>query len=264
MLKTIITDIESVDEAQRAFYKETEGKDGNKLFILQVTGIDDHPDVKALKNAFDTQKATNVDLRTKNEALTTAVARFEGLPEDFTAASYEDLKAKAEKGGKAPDAAEVERTIEERVKKVEAKAAEKQKITEGERDKWKSKFETTAVDTHLTNSLIAAGVKDDVMLKAAKALIRPSLQILEEGDDFSVIARDQYETAVPVASYIKNWADGDEGKRFVDAPVNGGGGGNGDGNNNNKGGKSINRADFDKLDPMERSKKVSEGFAIVD
>lgn len=262
MLKTIVTDIETVDEAQRAFYKETEGKDG-KLFVLQLVGVDEHPDVKALKNAFETQKTTNTDLRSKKEAAEKALERFEGLPEDFSTTTYEDLKARAEKGGNAPDAEEVERTIAARVQKAEEKAAEKLKTAEIERDKFKSRFESTIVDTQLTNALIGAGVKDEAYLRASKAMLGGKLEIIADGENYSVIARDKFDTPMPAESFIKDWADSDEGKRFVGAPGSGGGGGSG-GGSGGSGGKSISRAQFDQMAPAERSKKMSEGFTITD
>lgn len=261
MLKTIVPNLDGIDAALHGFYKEAEAKDGTKQFVLQVTGIDDHPDVQSLKNAFEAQKTTNTDLRTKNSTLEAKAARLEGLPEDFDKKAYENLKALSEKEGKI-DPAEIERLVNERVARVEANAAEKQAAIEADRDKFKSKLHSKELDSVLTNGLIAAGVKDDIYLKGAKAMLKDALEIVEDGDELSIIAKDKYGVPMPAEGFLKNWAETDEGKRFVGAPSSqGGGGGSGD---PQKGGKTIVRSQFDKLDPAERSKKITEGFSVVD
>jgi len=52
-LKTILETLEGVDDALQSFYVENDGK-----YVLQVEGVDEHPDVANLRNAYQRTKAT--------------------------------------------------------------------------------------------------------------------------------------------------------------------------------------------------------------
>ncbi len=50
-LRTVISKLEDVDEALRSLYRET-----NNGFILDLEGVDEHPDVKGMKIVMEDQK----------------------------------------------------------------------------------------------------------------------------------------------------------------------------------------------------------------
>jgi len=72
------------------------------------------------------------------------------------------------------------------------------------------------VDNGLSAALLDAGVKKPAYQKAAKALLA-SQKFDFEGEGADRVAKVGDKT---LAEFVKTWAAGDEGKAFVDAPVN--------------------------------------------
>jgi len=91
-LKTVLDTLDGVDDALKPFYAETEGK-----FILQVEGVDSHPEVANLKSAYERTKADRDAARTERDA---AKALAKAFPDDFDLKKWEKLK-----DGKADEAA---------------------------------------------------------------------------------------------------------------------------------------------------------------
>jgi exonuclease VII small subunit len=219
-LKTILDSLDGVDDATKAHYTEADGK-----FVLQIEGVDLHPDVANLKSAFERTKAAEKDARTK---LTAAEQRM-----------ADALKDK-------PD---------------EAAIVKLRTDLEAERDGWKSKFEDVSGkllgvtrDQSLREALAASGIADPAFQKAATMMLRDSLKV--DGD--KVIAETDM-GPMPVADYVKRWS-ASEGKAFV-APASGGGAKGQD--QGGKGG-SIKRSDFDAMAPLAKSEAMKQGATIVD
>lgn len=80
------------------------------------------------------------------------------------------------------------------------------------------------VEAGLTDALVKAGVKPE-FLEAGKALLKSQTTINSE---YQPLIGDK-----PLAEAVKEWAAGDAGKHFVQAPANNGGGAQGGGNNSN-------------------------------
>jgi len=203
MLKTVIETTEGLDEALIPFYAESDGK-----FVLQIEGVDAHPEVSALKGAYERVKADKATAADKAKALQ---AQIDAMAKD------------------KPD---------------EAAILQLRQSLEAERDEWKGKAETltqklTGVtrDRTLQEALAAAGVTNPAFLKAATAMLAGSVKM--EGDAV-VVETDMGPS--PVADYIKRWAAG-EGAAFV-APAQGGGAKGGDGGKvNAKGDLGGSKAD---------------------
>ena len=113
------------------FYTETDGK-----FVLQVDGVDSHPEVANLKSAYERTKA---DRDTARKERDDAKALAAAIPDDFDAEKWAKLK-----DGK-PD---------------EAALIKLRQTLEAERDEWKGKFEAergtslrNALDRDLTDAL---------------------------------------------------------------------------------------------------------------
>jgi hypothetical protein len=75
------------------------------------------------------------------------------------------------------------------------------------------------IDNGLTTALNESGVKDPVLLKAAKAMFAGQSQIKIDGDNRIAMIGEK-----PINDYIKEWSATEEGKYFVAAPQNNGGG----------------------------------------
>lgn len=205
-LKTVIESTDGLDEAIAALYTETDGK-----FILQIEGVDSHPDVANLKTAYEAVKADRDTVRADRDKFK---QKAESLPEDFDAEKW----AKAKEG--KPDEA--------------ALIALRQEL-EGERDTYKTKFEQAqetarknALDRDLGDALTEAGVTNPSFAKAARTMLSSGVQIGDDGKPF--VETDMGPLAL--GEHVKRWVAG-EGKDFVTAPKGGGGkGGEGGGKSN--------------------------------
>ncbi len=235
-IKAMLTDLEGVDEALHPLYVEQDIA-GKKAFVLQIEGIDAHPTVRGLKTAHEARK----DRLTKAEATVADLqARFADLPDDFDADAYAALVARAEKGTKAPDPAELERLIGDRVTRATSKVQAELKAATDRADRLQAQRDAGALDRVLTEQLAAVGVTEPAYIKAARALLRSEMRV-EEDDQGSIVvlARDpDLDTSVPAAERIKAWADSEEGKTFVGPRGNSGGGASGGGGGGNGGARN--------------------------
>ncbi|MBN8189537.1 hypothetical protein JF540_22895 [Salipiger thiooxidans] len=193
-LKTVVDTLDGLDEAVKSLYAEKDGK-----FILQIEGVDQHPDVANLKSAYERVKEDRETIRTERDTLKSKVDTF---PADFDAEKW----AKA-KEGKADEAALISL----------------RQTLEAERDEWKGKAEASeakalknALDRDLTDALTAAGVTTPMFAKLARGHIAPDVKMTDAGP---VVETDMGPLAL--VEYVKRWAAG-EGKDFVKAPEGGG------------------------------------------
>lgn len=182
-LKTVLQSLDGVDDAVQSLYVEKDG-----AFVLDLEGIDQHPEVVNLRTAHERQKADNSTLRQERD---TARA---------------DLEA-ATKG--KPDEAAL---VAER-QQYEAKINE---LT-GKLDAANGKITSMTRDTALKTALSEAGISNPVFVKAATAMLRD--QIKMDGDAPVV---EGPMGPKPLADFVKGWAAGDEGKAFVSPPAGGG------------------------------------------
>jgi hypothetical protein len=192
MLKTVIETTDGLDEAIAALYTEHDGK-----FVLQIEGVDEHPEVASLRNAY---------ARTK---------------EGVTAAKTEAAKLKAqieELQAGAPDTAATQAKInalEEKLAAAEAKAGE-----------WQGKYTGVTRDQSLHGALQQAGISEPAFLKAATAMLAGEVKLADDGTAY-------VESSMGpkmLGDYVKQWAAG-EGAAFVTKPQGAGvKGGEGNGN----------------------------------
>jgi len=182
-LKAVLETLEGVDDAIQPLYTETEGK-----FVLAVEGVDDHPEVANLRNAYTRTKEDRE--KAKGEAQTLK-------------AQIEELKKTA------PDTAATQAKLTQMQEQLEAATAQ---ATE-----WQSKFVGKARDEALMQSLQAAGITNPTFLQAAKAMLGEKVKL---GDDGSPYVETTMGPKV-LADFVKSWAASD-GKDFV-APPSGGG-----------------------------------------
>lgn len=235
-LKTVVKSLDDVDATLHSFYKETKIKVGTTeetWFVLDLEGVDEHPSVKALKNALDRQKE---ERRKAVEDLDKLKARIEKIPEDFDPEKYEALLHELEelkkdpKNRTTPDAqqaaeqAQARKQLEQRIARMEKDHATALAKKDEELKKRTAKINELLIDDGLTKALIEAGVGKE-FLKATKAMLRMQCEVIEEDGDYrAVVKSDLGDTEI--ARYVTDWVASDEGKAFV-PPAKGG-----DANNN--------------------------------
>lgn len=164
-----------------------------------------------------------------------------------------DLK-RNERNGKSVDPAEVER-LESALEKAQTDNATLQKqykdltknfeLTTNALDSESKYTRQLLIQNGLTAELSKAGVTNPTHLKAVQAMLKENVQIVVEGDARIAKIGDK-----ALSDFVKEWAAGDEGKHFVQAPANSGGGatgGNGGGAASIKGkvdGSPVERAAY--------------------
>lgn len=182
MLKTVLDTMDGVDDAVKAFYVEANGK-----FVLQIDGIDAHPEVATLKNAYERVKADKATLKADADKARADLA--------------EAMKGK-------PD---------------EAAVLQLRQQLEAERDDWKGKYEDASSkltgatrDRQLAEALQAAHITDPTFIKAATAMLSGAVKM--DGDK-AIVETDM--GPLGIADHVKRWA-ASEGKVFVTPPQGGG------------------------------------------
>ncbi len=196
MLKTVLETLDGLDEAVSKLYSETQ--DGK--FILQIEGIDSHPDVANLKNAYERVKSDKTKAIEERDAFK---LKAETLPDDFDPKVWEKAK-----DGKADEA-----------KLVELRAELEGKITEAETRATTAEGKLTqfAVERDLGDALTAAGITDPGLSKGARAMLAGQVKASEDGK--AIVESDM--GPIGIGEYVTKWAAG-EGKAFV-TPAKGGG-----------------------------------------
>jgi hypothetical protein len=218
-LKTILESLDGVDDAVAAFYTEDDGK-----YILQVEGVDEHPDVANLRNAYQRTKADREQAKTELKTLSQQLAEMkQNRPDEAQlVAMRQELESKAQ--------AET------------ARAADLEKRLMG-----------VTRDRSLDEALASAGITNPTFQKAARALLAPQVKV--EGDK-AIIETDMGPMALQ--EHVKRWVAA-EGSAFVTPPSGGGARGNTAGSTPN----TISRDDFEAMDPGSRMAAIREGKTIA-
>lgn len=226
-LKAIIDALDDVPEALRGEYKEQKAGD-KTVYVLDLEGVDSHPAVVNLKTAHERVKADKTKLAGD---LAAANAKLRAVPEDFDADEWERLRTEDAARQNDPTGGDVRRQVETATAAVksqyEAKLAKQKKDFEAEIAERDDKI--TALDADLrkrlvtdglTAALTEAGVTAPPFIKAARALLEPGVEVIEE-DGIRVAKMKADLGGDDIAKYVSNWVQSDEGRVFV-APAKGG------------------------------------------
>lgn len=185
-LKITVEDINDVDEAFRELYTEKDG-----AYVLDVEGVDNHPDVANLRNAYNAEKTKRQD---QGDKLRDALEKLGAKPKLTT-----------------KDDAEIIRLRE---------------ALEAERDEWKTKAGDLekrvyglTVESQLDEAIRAAGITEAAFQKAARVLLKDGVKVVDGKPMF-----DTDMGPVGLVDHVKRWASSD-GAAFVSKPVGGGAGG---------------------------------------
>ena len=219
-LKTVLDTLDGVDDALKGFYTEADGK-----YVLDVEGIDAHPAVANLKTAYERTKADKA----------------------AASATLKDLQSQmAELSKNKPDEAALvaaRKALEDQI------AAEKARA-----DGLQQQLTGVTRDRSLADALTAAGVTNPAFVRAATAMLAPSVK-MENGA--AVIETDMGPMAL--ADHVKRWA-ASEGKDFVSPPAGGGA----RGNDRAAGGRTMSLADFNTKSPKERAAIMAAGTTLTE
>ena len=207
------------------------------------------------------EKATKA-LKDKNDELLTELKKER---KDRLDAEKKSEEADAEKR-KAEELAE-----EEKAKKAgDFDKLKKQLEEKHAKDLEKARAETTTVKGQLSELLIDKGLSDALVIaKVAPQLQEAAIALIKQKHKTEVAEVGGKAIAQidgkPISEFIPAWSQSDNGKHFVAAPGNGGGGAGGsNGGGGAASGKKLNRADFDKLSPVDQMKHVKDGGSIED
>jgi hypothetical protein len=193
-IKTVLDSLEGVPEGLHEFYAEADDK-----FILKVDGIDEHPDVSNLRNAYQRVKDSDKEARQQLQELK---QKAESLPEDFDPKLWNQAKS----GELTEGLVSVRKELESKVSTLEQQLAEREQS-----------IRTMTVDRALGEALDAANITTPAYRKAATVLLRDAVKL--DGD--KVIVDSDMGPLAPT-DYVKKWAASDEGKAFVSQPSGGG------------------------------------------
>ena len=193
-IKTVLESLEGVPEGLHEFYTETDDK-----YILNVDGIDEHPDVSNLRNAYQRVKDSDKEAR---QQLQDMKEKAGSLPEDFDPKLWKQAKS----GELTEGLVSVRKELEGKVSELE------QQLTERNRS-----IQTMTVDRALGEALDAANITTPAYRKAATVMLREAVKL--DGDKVIV---DSDMGPLNPTEYVKKWASTDEGKAFVSQPSGGG------------------------------------------
>jgi len=250
-LKALVETLDDVQDTFKEFYKEEGGK-----FVLDIEGIDDHPKVRGVITA----NRENVKKRDAYKAEADALkTRFNGLPDDFDASTFEQLKAVAE--GKGSPTEEQIQQIRDKVReKLEAKYNGEIQTREERLAKLNGALHRMTIDDGLSRAMDEASIDTRHKSKLLPYLKSAGkIAVEEDGDVFKAVVETDL-GAVSLAKYVSEWASSDDGKIYVAKST----GPNPNGGKGGSGGNTMKRAEFNALPLAEQAKVATSGTAIVD
>ena len=281
LLPILVEDQNDLPDGFENLYQENkEGK-----YVLQVEGVDNHPDVHGLKSAYQKEKEKrqkfskdlenarkkaslipdDVDEDTINELLEKIKARQNDPDGDGDPADDPGDNEPAKKKAKQKDQLDyqkmrdqIEKRFKKDMKELSEQLSEKEK-TVAMKDQ---KIRKLIINNELTVALQKNKVTNPIYQKAAKRLLEDQIKIQEDdnGDLVPIVETDMGETSLE--NFVRDWTAGDEGSEFVDG--NSGSGARGAGNKGPKGKKEISREQFDNMSAPERMAFFKNGGRIVD
>lgn len=243
---------DALTDEQKALYKAS--ADGNSYTLNNVEGAVSKEDLDEFRN-------NNIELKRQVEELT---KKFGAVNLD----EYNEVMAtrQKEKEKKLIDAGKVEELIVERLTPLEAKFKKDLAEREEKNSALTKQLEVLLIDQGVTTAAAAAGVKaaaiPDVINRARGiSKVVDGKVVLMEGD--KVLYGEDARTPLDYNSWLKGMAPKPEYQHLFE-PSKGS-----DAKNSNKdlpaGTKTMARADFEKLDPVARSKAMTvDKIVLVD
>ncbi len=249
-LKSMIETLDDVQEEFHSLYTEADGK-----FVLDIEGIDDHPDVVNLKKSYVAEKSKRQkqgsELQAATKRFADAEKLVEQLPEDFSLDVWN-----AAKEGKSDDAALT--SLRDKMAALREKFDGDLKTLQTENDGLKEAGKRMVIERGLDDLIATSGVTVPAFQRAVRKEMLGRISVDDAGKSF--VDSDEL-GPMPVPDFLKKYLSG-EGKDFV-APAKGGGA---SGNDRGAGGtgKTLTRTEFEGLNAVLRSKAIKEGVTLTD
>lgn len=197
----------------------------------------------AVKAAEEGLKAKRDELLEEVKTLKTELRKSKDIdPADLAKLEDENATLKAELAKAQKDAKDATKLAEDATKKLETESGFTSKLL---------------TENALNSALAEAGVKEPAMLKAVKAMMAGTAQVVTEGADRVVKVGDK-----TLADHVKEWAGTDEAKHFISAANNNGSGAQG--GKGGEGGKTMPRAQFEALGAAEKQAFMKEGGKLTE
>lgn len=237
--------IDTIPEAQRSLYKETNGK-----FVLDVDGYEDPANLKsALQKERDAAKNA-----TKQAQAWAAIGKTPEEIQQLLEAQAQAERDKLTKGG------EWDKLREQMATQHKTELSKKDEAIQARE---------AALSRHLID---AAAVTALAEAKGSAALllphIRAAVKVVEEDGEYVVRVIDKNGPRVngkgeflTIKDLVVEMRQSEEFGRAFDASGTTGGGAQGSSNSGN--GKTMSQAAFDQLPPKQRAAKMAEGYRII-
>lgn len=257
----------ALPEAQRGWYT----KDGEK-YKLDLSKVDIE-DVGGLKSAL--QKERDKVAETEREGKR-KLKELADKYKDIDPEKYREILGQFDSAEEAEllkqGAAGMQKILDKRTEKLRADFEKKEKKLTEERDgalEVASTYMDRVLDNHVRAAATAAGVHpgavDDVLLRARQLFTLDDdgnpVQYVEGSETDLVMGKDGKTPFAP-AEWLGDMAE--KAPHWFPASSSGGGASGDKGGKGAGGGKTIKRAEFDKLDAGARVAKINEGVKVVD
>lgn len=293
-LPILVEDQSKLPEGFEKLYEEND----NGQFVLQVEGVDNHPDVHGLKSAYQKEKEKRQRFSQQVEQFKQKASLIpDDIDEDAIEQLFEQYRVQQTGGGnnsgEAGDAGDAGDTgdaggkgkmatssnkgaqppqqnvdyakIRDQIEKRFRKDLKERDDTLVEREKLikdkDDKIRQLIIDNDLSSALTKNKVTNPTYQKAAKRLLADQIKIQEEEDGSlrPIVETDMGE--VSLENFVRDWAAGDEGSEFVDGNTGSGARG---ANKGPKGKKEMTRETFDQLSPGEKMQFTNNGGRVID
>jgi len=181
-LKTVISKLDDVDEALRGLYRETDNG-----FILDIEGVDEHPDVKGMKVVMEDQKKKTKAEQSKLKEAQKVLESFKDLDPEAAREALTKIQELEDKG--RLDKGEFEQLLADKVAEATAKVerAMTAKLTEAqasnetltkERDDSINALSRFKIGDEISQAAMEAGVKKTLL----RHLTRDAYEVFEVRD----------------------------------------------------------------------------------
>lgn len=255
-LKTTVDKLDDVPEGYRDRYTQRD----DKKFYLDEIEVDDHAEVKS---ALERERADRRKAKEEADALRAEVEKYKDIDPEKAREALQALQDAEEK--KLRDKGKYDELLKNAEEQRKKEVAEKLKEL-GERD---TQIETLnqrlrkfTLDDQVRAAALKAGVlPDDIEDVMTLTAARFSL----EEDRIVVMGPDGKPTDQTPDTFFGQTFKEQKPKFYAPTGAGGSGapaGGTGGGGGSNK--KTVTRADFDKLTPLERSAHLKDGGTITD
>ena len=165
-IKTVIAKLDDVDESLRGLYRESENG-----FILDIEGVDEHPDVKGMKVVMEDQKKKTKAEQAKTKEVQKALDAFQDLDPEAAREALTKIQELEDKG--RMDKGEFEQLLAERITEATGKVerAMNAQLTEAKTQNEASALERDAA----INTLSKFKISDEISQAALEAGVKKTL-----------------------------------------------------------------------------------------